>query len=279
MTNGQKSQHFEWSLAGRTMSHVIVGAVFVAIATPPSAAQSVLPDSKSSIDSMGSTPPRPQEAWLSSAALRRAVGQPAILAQASDPLSDWRGVMRLDVGQPLLISARGVALAERYLVAVDDRRLVLLDLTDPTLAAGDRSWLVGLTQRSTPALLDALNGMDVRRDGMRLSRDGVYRDDRRVGDLTRWLSEISRADVVAVSRPAERSGSGLRTATTAVYALCGFGLGFFGASTVAFRPCGATCDDERAIIYGSLIGGPAAMGFIGWRRSGPRGVTTIYRRP
>ena len=83
---------------------------------------------------------------------------------------------------------------------------------------------------------------------------------------------VARTDVAEVSKPMRRSlvGGVLGTAVGGV-------LGVGSAVTLAFKQCGGSCNDEKLLLWGSLIALPIAGGYGGARLGAVGRWTTVYR--
>jgi hypothetical protein len=194
--------------------------------------------------------------------------QPLAVAGQDAALSrgEWRRVTRLDPGKELQVSAGSLDRAVRRFVRADDRELIVLDLSSPTLSDRARRDLLALARdHATSITTDASSTFE----HVKIGPDGVFVRGERVGDRGAIIQQIAREDVVEVASIPRRGGSGLATALGIAVGVLG---GLYGGAVLSFA-------GHETLAVLALLGLPVAGGMIGAKGTGRVRQEIYYRRP
>jgi hypothetical protein len=195
----------------------------------------------------------------------------------TSPKTDWSRVRTLAPGTTLTVTVQGSQPSTRHFLLADQSELTLLNLTDPTLPASAIRVLVD-TASHHPEYFGAAQAGDsfVLDKNMRMGPDGVVVGDRKVADLGAVVERVMRSEVREVSSRGRTGGS---VVGATVGAAGGLLLGGLLALNLAYKQCGGSCNDEKALIGLSLIGLPIASGVLGHRAFGRKTTDVIYKVP
>lgn len=214
-------------------------------------------------------------AALSAALIVGALAPGMAAGQPAGGVWDWSRVEQLAAGREITVALRGTgALRCRVAFANSDTlvvsRFVIPDPSRRVLRA------LELAGPRWPAVFSG--GMTSTSDSVLISRDGIFDAGVKVGEVI----GLSRDEVLEIRGNEKRGSTGRRGSVLgAVAGASGGGvLGFFGAVSLMFKPCGGSCDDEKALMGLSLVGLPIAGGLLGYYAGGlgDRAVT-LYRAP
>jgi hypothetical protein len=187
------------------------------------------------------------------------------LAEGSSE-SDWARVRQLAPGAEIVVAVRGLPSRSRYFVIADDSSLVALNLTVAALPPGTARTLREMAA-SEPARLAALQrGGALQQDRVRIGRDGVFTDDRRIAAFDELVETIPRSQVSQIEGPVVARGS---VGGSVIGAWLGFAVGVVPA-------LGGVSEGVAWLL---LAGSVAAGGFLGyhWSRRTTDGL--VYRAP
>lgn len=193
----------------------------------------------------------------------------ASAAGAAQPaaVSDWSQVRRLEPTSEVRVGVRGVGLIAYRVAYADERELVVLRFASPSPPSR-----VLRALRSIAPDLPATFGLrkDVVFDSIRFSHDGLFDGAAKIADVI----ELAREDVVEIQVTSTHGSKAAAIAGVAVGGAIGVGT----AVSLAFKRCGASCADEQARMFVSVIGFPLAGGLLGYHAGGRKTETmTIYR--
>ena len=182
---------------------------------------------------------------------------------------NWIRVLRLPDGSPVRVITHDGVTRDGHLGDVTDERIVLMAVSNlPREArealvdlATNRPGHIGRQRRFAHGKLE-------------VTESGVYFDGIRIADVDAVFVEIARDAVAEVKRPSRGSGPG-----ALVGFVTGFSLGMRGALSLGFKQCGATCNDEKALIFLSATAVPLAATYLGARFFPHSAWTTAYRSP
>jgi hypothetical protein len=175
-------------------------------------------------------------------------------------------VSELQAGTEVVLTARGSQPANRYFVVSDQSRVIVLNLTDPTLPGAATRVLRDMASRHPEYFSTMQQGGTFEQDNVRLGRDGLSVANRRIADIGQIVETIARNDVAEIRGPVVARGS-------VIGAVLGGWIGFSVGAAAALG--GAS----GAAAWSALIGSVAVGSFLGshWSSHAPEGV--IYRAP
>lgn len=122
------------------------------------------------------------------------------------PESDWSRVRQLEPSAEILVTVQGAAPSTRYFVSADDSRIVVLNLI-PALPAAAARTLREIAARTPDQLVTAEKSGSFERASVRVGRDGVLVEGRRVAAYTDIVESIGRGLVVRIEGPVVARGS------------------------------------------------------------------------
>ena len=178
------------------------------------------------------------------AAARGPIELGSSLAPASSE-SDWSRVRQLEPAVEIAITIQGAASSTRYFVAADNTRLIALNMV-PTLTAAAARTLREIAARTPDRIVEVGQSGAFEQGAVRISRDGVLLDGRRVAAYTDVVETISRDRVVRIEGPVVARGS---VGGSLIGAWLGFAVGVVPA--LGGAPEGAAW----AVLAGSVAAG------------------------
>lgn len=188
--------------------------------------------------------------------------------------SDWSRVRTLKPGTEIVVTVLGAQPGTRYVVLTDESDLTTLNLAAPGLPAEARRELLDAGSHHPDYF--SVDRTHFVGKNVRVGPDGVFVADRKVADLGQVVERIRRSDVREIRGPERTRGSVVGAIGGAAG---GFLLGGFFAVNLAFKDCGGSCSDEKALIGLSLVGLPIIGGVLGYRAFGRKTADVIYRAP
>lgn len=120
--------------------------------------------------------------------------------------TDWLRVRQLEPSAEIVVTVQGAAPSTRYFVAADDSRLISLHLVPAVTAAAART-LREIAARTPDRLVAAEKNGELQQGTVRISRDGVLIDGRRVAAYPDVVEAVARGRVVRVEGPVVSRGS------------------------------------------------------------------------
>jgi uncharacterized protein YqgC (DUF456 family) len=196
----------------------------------------------------------------------------APVAAASDrpaDLANWARVERLEPGTEVTVVVRSSGPSNYRAVFADRLRLVVLRFLNPKPPGRVLQALKAIGPQWTAVLA---GGITYTSGSVLVSRDGIFDHAVKLADVV----GVPRDDVVEI-RGTVRRGS---VVGAVLGASAGGVIGFFSAMSLAFKQCGGSCDDEKALMALSLVGLPIAGGLLGYYVGGSGGrLETVYRAP
>jgi hypothetical protein len=176
--------------------------------------------------------------------------------------SDWSRVRELEPSAEIVVTLQGVASIIRYFLAADDSRLVALNLIPslPDAAARTLRHMAATPER----LLAVEKTGSVEQGAVRISRDGVLVDRRRVAAYNEVVVTIPRDSVLRIEGPVVARGS---VGGSLLGAWLGFAVGVVPALG------GAPEGVAMAVLAGSV----AAGAYFGnrWSRRTTDGIVYV----
>jgi uncharacterized protein YcfJ len=158
--------------------------------------------------------------------------------------SDWSRVRQLEPAAEILVTVQGVASSTRYFVAADDSRLISLNIVPAVAAAA--STLREIAARTPDRLVAAEKSGEFQQGSIRISRDGVLIEGRRVAAYTDVVEAVARGRVVRIEGPVVARGS---VGGSLLGAWLGFAVGVVPALG------GAPDGVAWAVLAGSVVAG------------------------
>ena len=179
--------------------------------------------------------------------------------------SDWLRVRQLEPSAEIVVTVQGATPSTRYFVAADDARLISLNIVPAVTAAAART-LREIAARTPSQLVMAEKNGELQQGPVRISRDGVVIDGRRVAAYSDVVESVARGRVARIEGPVVARGS-------VGGGLLGAWLGFAAGVVPALG--GASDSVAWAVLAGSV----AAGAYLGnrWSRHTTDGI--IYVAP
>jgi hypothetical protein len=178
--------------------------------------------------------------------------------------SDWSRVRQLDPSAEIAVTVQGAASRTLYFVAADDSRLISLNII-PAVTAAART-LREIAARTPDRLVAAEKGGEFQQGAVRISRDGILIDGRRVAAYTDVVEAVARDRVLRIEGPVVARGS---VGGSLLGAWLGFAVGVVPALG------GAPDGVAWAVLAGSVTAG-AYFGHR-WTRHTTEGI--VYLAP
>jgi len=196
---------------------------------------------------------------------------------ASAASGDWRKVVKLAPGTPVVIDLDAVSTLSRMVIRADDNHLYALNLLGAKLTVTDLASLVTALVIYVPGESGVRRYEAVTEDRARVAADGIWMAGHRLGDAAQMIQVIDRSAIVEIRTPRHLVGS--KTAA-AIGAGGGLAIGFLISTAVASsdRPCGR-CASELLVFYTAPIAIPIGLGWLGYHSKTQRVSEVIYRRP
>jgi hypothetical protein len=166
---------------------------------------------------------------------------------------------------------------QRYVIAVDDDSVHVLNLTDAPLSRALVETLRSIASQHPDYFTRAAADGTVVMGRVRLTKTGVFVGDDHVVDLQRLVQTHARQDVAEIAR--RRRGRGL---WGHLGPLGGFFVGGTAGGLVSSVGCRAVSGRSRcdtgAFLVG-MVGGGVAGGTYGWHAAGRESEEVVYRAP
>jgi hypothetical protein len=159
-------------------------------------------------------------------------------------LYDWARVLELEPASAIAVSTRQSRALERVFVAADDSRVVVLNVTSPTLSPSSIRTLRSLAAGYPNALASIATSGGLMQDDVRVGADGVFVANRRVAAVEEIVETIARDEVIEIDGPVVARGS-------AIGATFGGWIGF--AAGVIPGLGGAPAAAAWPIVIGSVV--------------------------
>jgi uncharacterized protein YcfJ len=185
------------------------------------------------------------------------------LAGASSE-TDWSRVRQLAPPAEIFVTVLGSPPRSRHFVTADESSLIALNLGSAALSAEAASTLRDMAANN-PARLVALQRGGAHEQGrVRIGRDGVFVDERRIAALDEVLETTARGSVSQIDGPVVERGS---VGGSVLGAFLGFSVGVVPALGGA----------SEGVAWLLLAGSVAAGGYLGhhWTRHTTYGL--VYR--
>lgn len=211
-------------------------------------------------------------------AIAREAGRFSLDSPAASSDVRWLRVRKLPPGAEIIVTVEGAQPGGRYLVRADESDLTVLNVAAPQLPAAAKDVLRDVASNHPEYLSSAQQGGTVVLEKrLRLQRDGVFIDGRKVAELGQIVETIARRDVVEITR--RRKGRG---AWGHLGPLGGYFVGAMSGGVVAGLGCRAAIGRDRcdtgAFLTGMLVGGIAG-GTYGFHAANRVTEDSVYRAP
>jgi len=178
----------------------------------------------------------------------------------------WSRVAELAPAAEIVVTRKGSRPVSRQFVSADQSRVVLLNLTDPALAASSPRILRDMASRSPEGFGVLQTTGTLAHGDVRIGRDGLFVANRKVADLNTSVETVARDDVSEIVGPVVARGSGLGAALGAFLGFCvGVVPGLAGGSAGA--------------AWTAVIGSVSAGAFLGSYWSTHETQDFVYRAP
>lgn len=177
-----------------------------------------------------------------------------------DPAADWSRVTRLRPGTEIHLTTVSTAAARRQVVQADRGSLTVLDLAHPSLGPAAVEALAATARRQPAALIRARESGELVAGELRVAPDGVFLGGHRLVRPALILLTIPRGDVLRITRQRRRGSLFGAIAGGAAGTLAGLQTG----AMFAMKPCGGSCNDEKALMAASMIGMPIGGALLGY---------------
>jgi hypothetical protein len=188
----------------------------------------------------------------------------------------WPRVQALEPGSEIVLTVARSRSVQRYVIAVDDDHLHVLNLTDAPLSGPLAETLRSIASQHPEYFAQATNGTVVI-GRVRLTRAGVFVGDEHAADLQHIVQTHSRDDVAEIAR--RRRGRGL---WGHLGPLGGFFVGGMTGGLVSSVACRATSGRNRcdtgAFLIGMVSGGVAGATY-GTHAARRETTEIVYRAP
>jgi hypothetical protein len=194
--------------------------------------------------------------------------------QDRDEASGWLRVEALQPGTEVTLTVTGTPAVKAQLLVASHSAVFVLRPAGPKLSGRVSRALLGVGSQ-WPAVFSGGVAYSLA-DGVRVADGGVYDGNRRVADLAQVVQRTPREDVSEIRVAGQRKGNKLRAA---VAAGGGFLLGAYIGTALAFKPCGASCSDEKFLAGLSVIGLPIGFGLLGYYVDSHTVGGMLYRAP
>jgi hypothetical protein len=196
------------------------------------------------------------------------------LGRAASP---WPRVQALEPGSEIVLTVSQARPVQRYVIAVDDDSVRVLNLTDATIPGTLAETLRSIASQHPEYFAQAADGGTVVNDRVRLTKTGVFIGDELAVDWQRLVQTHARHDVAEIAT--RRRGRGF---WGHLGPLGGFFVGGMTGGLVSGVACRAVsgrnrCDSGAFLI--GMVGGGVAGGTYGWRAARRETEEVVYRAP
>jgi hypothetical protein len=193
-------------------------------------------------------------------------------AQSED---SWARAQALEPGSEILLTVARTQAVQRYVVAVDDNSLRVLNLADSSFPGSLAETLRSIASEHPEYFARAASDGTVLVGRVRLTKTGVFVGNDRVGDLQRLVETHARPDVSEIAR--RRRGRGF---WGHLGPLGGYFVGGMAGGLLAGVACQAVSGRDRcdtgAFLIG-MVGGGVAGGTYGGYAARRENEEIVYR--
>jgi hypothetical protein len=166
----------------------------------------------------------------------------------------------------VLVTTKASKPALRYFVTADDSRLIVLNISDPTLPATATRILRDWAAHHPEYLAAVPKTGAVRQDNVRIGQDGLFVGDRKIADRDDVVESIARNDVREIWGPVVARGS---VPGAVLGGWIGFAIGVVPG--LGGAPSG--------VAWLSVIGAVVAGGYLGSHWSSHQTEGLVFRAP
>jgi hypothetical protein len=199
------------------------------------------------------------------------------LPAAAQSKDSWARAQALEPGSEILITVARFRPVQRYVVAIDDNSLRVLNLADSSLPGPLAETLRSIASEHPEYFARAASDGTVVVGRMRLTKTGVFVGNDQIGDLQRLVETHARPDVSEIAR--RRRGRGF---WGHLGPLGGFFVGGMAGGLVTGLACQAVSGRDRcdtgAFLIG-MVGGGVAGGTYGGYAARHETEEVVYRAP
>ncbi len=180
--------------------------------------------------------------------------------------ADWSRVRQLAPAAEIFVTLQGSQPRSRHFVAADESSLIALNLGSAALPAEAARTLRDVAVHNPERLVALQKGGAHEQGRVRIGRDGLFVDDRRIAAFDEVLETIPRSSVSQIEGPVVERGS---VGGSVLGAFLGFSVGVVPALGGA----------SEGVAWLLLAGSVAAGGYLGhhWSRHTTDGL--VYRAP
>jgi hypothetical protein len=196
---------------------------------------------------------------------------------ADDSGQAWRRVVTLAAGKRVTVTDRDGQDRTGYLTLEGETSLMVVHLEGAPIPSRVMRTLNEVAANHPWYFSEARlrGGSYVLENGVRLEPDGIYVSQQRLAGLDAVTTTIARADVRQVAIREYRSSAGWIGAA----AVGGVFAGLLTTVAIAFQPCYGSCNDEQAMMLGSMIGFPVLSGYGAYRATRHEVSQVVYSAP
>jgi hypothetical protein len=196
---------------------------------------------------------------------------------AVGPQAGWFRVVRLAPGTQIVITRRAQLPEPRRFLVADDAELVVLNADYPGLPRNVRRVLLQMASERVDYARLFRGELFFNDHKVHVAADGVFAGNQKIVETAEVIVRIRRADVLVVAEPPKKRGTALGAI---IGGAGGFLIGFGLAVAIATEnQCGASCNDEEALMALSVVGIPIAGGVLGYHAVSRTTQSVIYEAP
>jgi hypothetical protein len=189
----------------------------------------------------------------------------------------WPRVQALEPGSEIVLTVSHSPPVQRYVIAVDDDSVRVLNLSDAPIPGALAETLRSIASQHPEYFAQAADGGTVVMDRVRLTKTGVFIGDDLAVDWQRLVQTHARPDVAEIAT--RRRGRGV---WGHLGPLGGFFVGGMTGGLVSGVACRAVsgrnrCDSGAFLI--GMVGGGVAGGTYGWHAARRETEDVVYRAP
>jgi hypothetical protein len=199
------------------------------------------------------------------------------LPAAAQPHAEWTRVQALEPGSEIVLTVTRDRPVLRYVIAVDNDILRVLNLTDSPLPGRLTETLRSIASQHPEYFAQVAADGTVVVGQVRLTKTGVFVGNDRVGDVQRLVETHARHEVAEIARRRRGRGFWGHLGPLGGYFVGGMAGGL--VSGVACRAVNGTnrCDNGAFLV--GMVGGGVAGGAYGWHAARRETEEIVYRAP
>jgi hypothetical protein len=198
------------------------------------------------------------------------------LPAAAQSEDSWTRPQALEPGTEILLTVARTRPVQRYVIAVDDNSVRVLNLDDAPLPGPLAETLRSIALQHPEYFTQAAGDGTVVMGRVRLTKTGVFVGDDLAVDLQRIVQTHARHDVAEIARRRRVRGFWGHLGPLGGYFVGGMAGGM--VSRIACRASGRDSCDTGAFLIG-MVGGGVAGGTYGWHAARRETEEIVYRAP